>query len=191
MERIMNTYYKILVSSYGLSTFSEGILLPIYAVYVQKIGGNILEASGAVATFFILQGITEIWIHKQKWSHSHRPQLMIWGWLLWLIGILVYLLVNSVPVLFIAQILTGLGNAIADPAFDAELAEMTDKDISEYEYSVFEGMQDIFQGVAAILGGLIATAFGFGTLIFLMVGTATLSFLLVLHYLHFNRRKIL
>lgn len=186
----MNAYYKILVFSYGLSTFSEGILLPIYAVYVQKIGGDILDASGAVATFFILQGITEVWIHKRKWRHSHRMQLMIWGWLLWLIGILTYLLVNSVPILFVAQVLTGLGNAIANPAFDAELAEKTDKNISEFEYSVFEGLQDIFQGLSAILGGLVATTFGFGALIFLMAGTATLSFLLILHYQRFNRATV-
>jgi hypothetical protein len=95
----------MLVSAYGLSTFSEGILIPIYAIFVQRIGGGILEASGAVAVYFILQGLTEIWIHKLQWSNRHRMYLMIFGWFLWLVGILSYLLVNSVLMLFVAQIL--------------------------------------------------------------------------------------
>lgn len=185
----MNLYYKLLVSAYGLSTFSEGILLPIYAIFVQRVGGDILDAAGAVATYFILQGIVEIMIHKTKWSQQRRMQLMIWGWLVWLFGIGSYLLINSIPMLFVAQILTALGNAIANPAFDAELAEKTDKEISTYEYSVYEGLQDIFQGIVAILGGLVATALGFQTLIIMMIATATGSFLLILHYLRFKKAR--
>lgn len=186
----MNIYYKILVASYSLSTFSEGILLPIYAIFVQKIGGGILDAAGAVATYFILQGVVEILIHKTKWSQRRRMQLMTWGWLLWLLGIGSYLLISSVPMLFLAQILTALGNAVANPAFDAELAEKTDKSISSYEYSVYEGLQDIFQGIAAILGGLVATQFGFHSLIITMIVTATISFLLIVHYTRFKRKTI-
>lgn len=178
----MNTYYKILVSSYSISTFSEGILLPIYAIFVQKVGGGALEAAGAVATYLILQGVIEIFIHKTDWSKSHRMFLMVGGWLLWLIGIASYLLVFSVPMLFLSQVLTGLGNALANPAFDAELAEHTDKGITEYEYSIFEGMQDIFQGIAALVGGLIVTQLGFSTLIYVMIFTASLSFFLILQY---------
>lgn len=185
----MNSYYKLLVSAYGLSTFSEGILLPIYAIFVQRIGGDILDATGAVAVYCILQGLMEIWIHKRKWSHKYRMHLMVVGWFLWLLGIATYLAISSVPMLFVAQILTGIGNAVANPAFDAELSEKTDKSISEYEYSVFEGLQDIFQGIAALLGGIIVTLYGFRSLLFLMVATATLSFLLIIHYMRLKKRQ--
>ncbi|MBI4993896.1 MFS transporter [Candidatus Wolfebacteria bacterium] len=178
----MNTYYKILVSAYGLSTFSEGILLPIYAIFVQKVGGDILDAASAVAVYFFIQGGTEIWLHKQNWSYKYRMHLMTGGWLVWLLGIGTYFIIESINTLLLAQILTGLGNAIANPAFDAEFAEKTDKNISEYEYSVFEGLQDISQGIAAVLGGIIATTYGFKTLIFLMIITATISFMLILNY---------
>lgn len=184
----INIYYKILVLAYGFSTFSEGILLPIYAIFVQKVGGDILDAAGAIAVYFILQGVFEILIHRTSWSQRQRKTLMVVGWLLWLVGIGSYLLIHSVAMLFIAQTLTGLGNAVANPAFDAELAEKTDKKISSYEYSVFEGLQDIFQGIAAILGGLVATTFGFTSLLVLMVISASVSFMLIIHYLYCHKK---
>lgn len=178
----MNWYYRMLVSAWGLSSVSEGVLLPIYALYVQQIGGTILDAAGAVAAYFVLQGVVEILVHRSAWSHRHRMVLMIGGWAVWLLGISTYLWVASVPMLFVAQILTGLGNAIANPAFDAELAQKADKKIIEYEYSVFEGLQDIAQGFAALLGGLVAYTFGFTVLIAVMIGTASISFALILLY---------
>jgi hypothetical protein len=172
--------YRILVAAYSLSTFSEGILMPIYAVFVQKIGGGILDAAGAVATFFIVMGIAELFIFRRKFSHTHRLHLMVGGWIVWLVGIATYLFIASVPVLFLAQILTALGNAIADPAFDAELAERADSRIRESEYGTFEASKDIFQGIAALVGGLVVFAFGFHILVILMVLTATVSFMLIL-----------
>jgi MFS transporter len=174
-----NHYYRILVAAYSLSTFSEGILMPIYAVFVQKVGGGILDAAGAVATFFIVMGIAEWFIFRRKFSHTHRLHLMVGGWIVWLLGIFMYLIIRSVPILFLAQILTALGNAIADPAFDAELAERTDVSIKEYEYGTFEASKDIFQGIAALIGGLVVFAFGFHILVILMVISATVSFFLI------------
>ena len=174
-----NHYYRILVLAYSLSTFSEGILMPIYAIFVQKVGGGILDAAGAVAVFFIVMGLAELFIFKQKFSHKYRLHLMAGGWLVWLCGIFMYLIIHNIAILFIAQILTALGNAIADPAFDAELAARTDDGIQEYEWGAFESSKDIFQGVAALVGGLVVTAFGFRTLVVLMVISATISFFLI------------
>ena len=175
-----NHYYRILVAAYSLSTCSEGILMPIYAVFVQKIGGGILDAAGAVATFYIVMGLAELVIFKQKFSHKYRLHLMVGGWIVWLIGIFTYLFIRSVPILFVAQVLTALGNAIADPAFDAELSERTDEGIQEYEWGAFEASKDIFQGIAAIVGGLVVFAFGFNILVIAMVISATVSFSLIL-----------
>ena len=186
----MNLYYKILTASYGVSTFTEGIMLPIYAVFVEKVGGSLLDASGAVAAFYITQAIVEIWLHRQKWSHRYRMHLMIAGWLVWLLGILSYLHIDSVSMLFLAQVLTGIGNAVADPAFDAELSEHTDRGKKEFEYAAFEGIKDLFSAIAAILGGLVATQFGFNVLIAVMVVTGSVSFMLALDYVRIKKREI-
>lgn len=178
MEKV-NRSYRILVAAYSLSTFSEGILMPIYAVFVQKVGGGILDAAGAVATFFLVMGVAELFIFRQKFSHRYRLHLMVGGWIIWLVGIMTYLVIHSIPILFLAQVLTALGNAIADPAFDAELADRTAYQLRENEYGTFEASKDIFQGIAALVGGIVVSAFGFRILVILMVITATISFMLI------------
>jgi hypothetical protein len=179
--------YRILVSGYAISTFAEGILMPIYAVFVQKIGGDILEASGAIAIFLIVNGLATFVIHRMSWSQKHRRVLMVWGWLLWVVGIGSYFAVSSTATLFMTQVLVALGNAIADPAFDAELDDNIDTRLKSYEWGVFGAVQDILNGVAAIIGGIIATVFGFKVLILCMVIAATVSFFMILYYVRVRK----
>ncbi|MEK7570046.1 MAG: MFS transporter [Patescibacteria group bacterium] len=183
-----NRLFRVLVSSYALSTFSEGIILPIYAVFVQQIGGDILEASGAIAIFLVVSGVTTIFIHRTRWSQTHRMQLLVYGWLLWVVGVAFYFFISNTLTLFVAQVIVALGNAIANPAFDAELDDHTDKKIKSYEWGIFEALQDIFAGVAAIVGGVVAATFGFKALISFMVVFATISFLGILYYVRVKKR---
>jgi hypothetical protein len=85
--------------------------------------------------------------------------------------------------LFLSQVLTAIGNAIADPIFDQELADHTDKDLEEYEWGFFEGSKAFIDGIAAIIGAGVAAYFGFRSLIYAMIVTATLSFVLILVYI--------
>jgi len=139
----INPLYKFLITSYSLSTFSEGILMPIYAVFVQKIGGDILDASGAIAVFFITEGVFTILIHRFKWSDKHRTFLLVSGWIVWLLGVFSYLFVSNMLILFAAQVLMALGNATADPVFYRELSDNTDKRNKEFEWGFFEGVKVI------------------------------------------------
>ncbi len=162
--------------------------MPIYAIFVQGIGGDILDASGAIAIFLIVSGVVTILVHRTKWSQEHRTRLMIYGWLIWVLGIAGYFLVSSTATLFIAQVFIALGNAIANPAFDAELDDHTDEKIKSFEWGLFEALQDILGGVAAIVGGLVAAFLGFKTLIVVMIVAATLSFVGILHYVRARDR---
>jgi hypothetical protein len=184
----INPLYKFLISSYSLSTFSEGILMPIYAVFVQKIGGDILDASGAIAIFFITEGIFTMLIHRFKWSNDHRTFLLVSGWVIWLLGIISYLFVANMLTLFLAQVLMALGNATADPIFYRELSENTDRRSKGFEWGFFEGIKVILDGVAALIGGVVATFWGFHFLILTMIGTATLSLVAILVYLYKKSR---
>lgn len=178
----VNRFYKILILSYSASVFAEGVLLPIYAIFVQKIGGTILDASGAMAVFLVTQGVFTIVAHRLRWINRNRISVLISGWLIWVCGIAMYLIVSSVPVLFLTQIFVALGNALADPIFDQELANHTDKKSQEFEWGFFEGSRDVVQGFAAIAGGVVASFLGFRALIYTMVLFATVSLLLILTY---------
>lgn len=184
----INPLYRILILSYSASVFAEGVLLPIYAVFVQGIGGDILDASGAMATFLISQGLFTIIAHRLPWINRNRIPVMIGGWIIWVGGIAMYLIASTVPVLFITQIFIALGNALADPIFDTELANHTDRTSQEFEWGFFEGSRDIVQGLAAIFGGIIAAVFGFRVLIYTMILFATISLVYILSYVSKTRK---
>lgn len=163
--------------------------MPIYAIFVQGIGGDILEASGAIAIFLLVSGLTTIAVHRSAWSEKHRSKLLVYGWLLWVIGIGGYFFIFNIYTLFIVQVIVALGNAIADPAFSAELDDNISKNKKSYSWGIFQGTQDIANSIAAVVGGLIASLFGFRVLIIFMFLSATLSFFIILYYVKIKNRN--
>ncbi len=187
IARSINFFYRLLVSSYIISTFSEGIILPVYAIFVEKIGGDALSAGTAMGVFLITQGVFTIFVHKISWSKAQQLRLLVFGWFIWTIGIASYLIISNVWMLFVTQILTASGNAIADPIFEEELADHTDQRSEEFEWGFFEGSKDVVSGLAAIVGGVIVGLYNFSLLIYLMIFTASISFILSLYY---YRRRV-
>ena len=182
MKNKINSLYKLLLSAYSVSIFSEWVLLPIYAVFVQKIGWDILDASWAMAVFLISQWIFTIIIQRLKRTYKHHITMMIVGRAIRLMGIALYFIVSSTRMLFITQILVAMGNAIADPIFDKELSEHTDQNNKLFERGLREGMQDIINGIAAIVWGIIVVVLWFKALIVFMTLTGTISLIIILVY---------
>ena len=189
MKNKINSLYTLLLSAYGISSFSEGVLLPIYAVFVQNIWGDILDASGAMAVFLVSQWIFTIIIQRLKRTYKHHTMMLVVGWAIWLLWIVMYLAVSSTTMLFMTQILVAIGNAIANPIFDKELSEHTDQNNKLFERWLREGMQDIVGGLAAIIGWLIVSFRGFQWLIGFMIATATISLGMILIYVRKGKTK--
>jgi len=173
--------YQIILWAYGLSMFSDGILVPIYAFFVQKVGGGILETAGAVSAFSIVAGITTILITRKPWNAQHKLRFLWVGWLIWLLGVISYLFIYDVQTLFAAAVLTGFGSALSNPALDAEFSEATSAD-SFAGWGSFEGINSIVSGIAALSGGVVVVRFGFDTLIYCMIVTATASLAVLVYY---------
>jgi MFS family permease len=178
------TLSRILLLAYLISTFSEGVILPVYAVFVQKIGGDILDAGLALGIFMIGQGLFTFLIHNmKKRTYNQRINLMVIGWFIWLIGIFLYMAVSNKWMLFLTELMLALGNATADPIYEEEFASAAKKKTSEEkEWGLFEGSISFVNGISAIIGGVIASLFGFNILIYSMIITATIAFVLVLYY---------
>lgn len=182
---IQKKFIYLITFAYAFSTFAQGILVPIYAFFVQKMGGGLLETSWAIALYSIITGTGTILIHKTKWAHKNRRFCLWGGWFLWLLSIGVYFIMKNILMLYISQILNGIGDALSVPAFDAEFSDKVSKDLSG-GWAFFEGTISIFQGIAAILGGFIATWYGFDVLIYCVMGFAALSFSMIAYYSYNN-----
>ena len=182
-------FVYLLTFAYAISTFASGILVPIYAFYVQKIGGGILETSWAFGLYSILYGLGTMMIHKMQWTHKYRMHLLWIGWLMWLLSISIYFMVSTLTVLYVSQVIGALGDAIYEPVFDGEFSRQVAADPSS-GWAFFNGTTSIFSGIASLLGGVIATVFGFEALLFCVLAVGSISFFLIVYYSRQNGYKV-
>lgn len=174
--------YTLLLMSYSFSSFSGGILGPIYAYFVLKVGGGILETAGAMAAFSIAGGITTFIVTRLNSSQRFNLWLLGIGWFFWVLSVTSYGFIDSVPKLLLAEILSGLGSAFSSPVFDAEFSEESSHNLL-IGWGNFEAITSIITGIAALVGGSIAYYFGFKALIHLMIVTAICSFAILLCFI--------
>ncbi len=174
----LNRSLRILITLSVLMNFVIGMFSPFYAIFVQKIGGDIAYAGITWAVFEIVCGVLTLFF--TRWSLRVREQelLLALGYVIRAVVFLSYAFMTSMMQLILTQVLWGIAAAIGVPAFDAVFAAHTSHDSSIAEWGGLEGVTSIAVGVAALIGGFAIKALGF-TVIF--YGMAGISFLLALY----------
>ncbi len=119
MKRFLNRPLRILLITDTLVLISAAMIVPIYAVYVAKIGGDILDAGMAAGVFASVAGITVIIAGKAADRSKRQAKIVGWGYMLNGLGFLLYMFVGSIWQLLAVQVLVGLSQACITPAFDA------------------------------------------------------------------------
>lgn len=157
----MQKELKILLLSSALFMLAGGLFGPIYAIFVEEIGGDILTAGTAYSVFAIAAGILIFFISRWEDHVKHQEKLVIAGYFLSCLGFLGYLLINQTWHLFLVQIVFGLGEAIGTPAYDGLYSKHLDKGKFVSEWGLWESMAYIITGIAAAIGGVLASIYGF------------------------------
>ncbi len=165
----MRKKLKVLLFSSALFMLAGGLFGPIYAIFVEDIGGDILTAGGAYGAFAIAAGILIYFISKWEDHVKHQEKLIIAGYVFSIIGFAGYLFVQKPWHLFIVQIIFGLGEAIGTPAYDGLYSKNLDKGKYISEWGIWESMDYIIAGVSAITGGFLASIYGFKSLFIIML----------------------
>src|SRR5690606_35329551 len=99
--------------------FGEGMLGPLFAVFSERVGGDILDISTAWAAYLIVSGVLTIvvgWIADRT---KATAKIMIVGYFLNAAFTFAYLLVDSHAKLLIVQAGLGVASALATPTWDA------------------------------------------------------------------------
>lgn len=176
----MKNTLKILLWSSVFLNLSAGLFGPIYAVFVEQIGGDLLTAGGAYASFSIALGVLVYFLGKWEDKIKHQENLIIWGRLLTVIGTAGYLLIKAPIHLFAVQITLGIAQALTIPAFDSLYSKNLQKGRFASQWGSWEAMTSIVIGIAAIVGGLIAKEFGFKPLFIIMTIIALIALIISL-----------
>ena len=174
-----NRALRILLITNALILIANYMLGPIYAIFVEDIGGNLLDASFAGGAFALSPGIPSL-LSGSLSDKVKRPELVVvFGYILIGIGYTLYIFVSSIWFLLVCQVIIGLGEAIYSPAFDAVYSNHLTENKMGREWGAWESMNYFSAAVGAFVGGLIAVNFGFDTLFIIMATLCLLSALYI------------
>ncbi len=169
MRRFLNRPLRILLVNDTLVLIAGSMIVPIYAVYVDKIGGDILDAGLAAGVFAMVAGFTAIVSGAMGDRIKHLGRIVGLGYLLSGTGFLLYMFVNSVWQLLAVQVLIGLAQASATPAFDALYTKhIGTKKRASSRWSMWEAGNYFAIAIGSASGAAIVKLAGFNALFLLM-----------------------
>jgi MFS family permease len=169
MKRLFNKAIRILLVTNGFILIAGAMLGPIYALFVEEIGGDLLDASYAFGVFALVAGLTTLISGKYADKLKENELIVVLGYGIMGIGFFGYTLVNSIWALLVIQVIIGLGEAIYAPAFDSIYSKHLDGHKSGREWGAWEAINYLTTAFGAVVGGLLVTFFGFNV-IFVTMG---------------------
>ena len=174
----MNKTIRMLLLTDSCFIFAAGLFGPIYAIFVENIGGDLLDAGWAWGAFMFAAGAVVFVLSRWENRFKHYEQLIIGGYALRSLAKFGYLFVSNPVSLVVVQVVLGLGEAFTLPAYDALFTRSIDKGQEALQWGDWEAMDYIVTALSAIIGGAIATVFGFKILFVLMFGVSLVGLML-------------
>lgn len=183
----LNKPLRILLATSSLILLAGATLGPIYALFVEEIGGSLLDASFAGGVFAVAAGITTLLSGRFVDKVTQQELIVVAGYAAMGVGYLLYIFVGSIWSLLLIQVVIGFGEAIYSPAFDALYSKHLDAHKEGLEWGSWESMYYFTTAAGALLGGLIVNQFGFRLLFLIM---SALSFLSAVYIYRLPRREL-
>ena len=150
--------------------FGEGLLGPLIAIFAQRIGGDILTISWALALYLLIAGVAKILVGKFSDGPQQKELIMMVGYALNAICTFGYLFVRTPNELFMVQIGLGIATALATPTWSALYALHQSKKAAGRTWGLAGGEANIAGALAILVGGYIVQNYSF-TILFLLMGT--------------------
>jgi MFS family permease len=163
----MSNGYKILLSASILANFGDNLIGPFYAVFVEKIGGSLLDMGFTVTVFGICTGLLMIIVGKLS-DKLNKELITVFGYGFFALGSLLYLIISSPWQLFVLQIIFAIGTACLSAHLTALFAKYVQKEKEGEQWGLEKGGSFIAVGIASFIGTLIVNQWGFEFLFFTM-----------------------
>lgn len=168
----MNRGYKILLATTFIANFADNLIGPFYSIFVQKIGGGILEIGYSVTIYSITAGILVILVGKVS-DRINKKWITVLGLFLEAVGNFSYLFVSHPYQLFIVQIIFAVAGACMAAPYTALFARFIQKEKEGFQWALNGGGVRIIVGLSVLTGTYIVHYSGFRTL-FLVMGSLSL-----------------
>jgi len=166
-----NTALKVLFVSNAIYIFAALLLGPLYAVYVQRIGGGVLLVSISTAVFYISS--TLFLLFMARWGDRVREKelMLVISYIIRGLCFLCYIFIENALFLILVQVAFGLAESLGTPTFGVLFSKHIDKKEEVMEFSDWALVSNLVMALGTILGGFVVSSLGFN---FLFVSIATL-----------------
>ncbi len=159
---------RLLLKLSFLTTFAESMLVPMYAAFTEKVGGSILDAGIAFASFSIATGVVVALLGTRPFFQLHIKTFLALGFFVSAACDISYVFVENRWQLFGAQVFAGLATGLIEPAWDSLFTDDIEHSSAKH-WSIWAGGTHLIAGVAALIGGVIVSSFSF-TALFVTMG---------------------
>lgn len=159
----------MLLTASLLALFPTGLLLPVYAVFVKNVGGDVLDAGIAYGLFSITAGVFVFFVAKMSLFKYQLRRMVVIGYTLLALGELSYFFITTPSQLFMAQIVVGIAAGILDPSWDSLYSMSKSESEALHSWSLWSSGQRIVTGFGAIVGTVVIGYYSFSVLFSLML----------------------
>lgn len=156
-----------------------GLIEPLFAVFVIKnIEGATLVSIGFLATiYWVVKGVIQIPVSlflDKTGGEKDDFYALIFGLMITGIGAFSLILASTMEHIYLIQLIKAIGFALYIPAWSAIFSRHLDKAHTAFDWAFSSSSVSLGIGLAGLIGGSIASVFGFDIL-FLIVGLMALA----------------
>lgn len=172
---------------------SFGLIEPILAIFFKEdlVGGTIFTAGLASTAFLLVKACIQLPFSRRvdHLSYSTRVRWLILGTFLISIVPFIYILADNISIVFIAQIISGIGSGLAYPVWLGLWSTHLDRREESFEWSLYSTLTGIGTAITAAIGAALAQFAGFN-FTFLFVGLVSILGCFMLFGLERKRNKL-
>ncbi len=176
----LNGSLRILLIVSGLFTFAFGMFSPIYAIFVESIGEDLVAAANAWAVFSLTAGLLTFVVGKWENEIKETELGIVYSQFILGFAYILYYLTDGILMLYLAQACLGAGMAFFWPAFHSTYGKHTDRKEAAWQWSLYDGLAYLLPAIAAVVGGWTVEHYGFGLIFMVMAGISFFCGLFIL-----------
>jgi MFS family permease len=178
----MNKSLKLLLAVNSIFVFAGNLLGPLYAVFIEGLGGSIAVVSGTWSVMLLTTTLVNFVLIRYGDKIREHEYFLMAGFFLRAITWVGFIFAGNIASIIILQIILGLGEAVGSTGFDAIMAEHLDKSSHIRDYAVWKTISNLLAAVATLIGGFVVTSYGFSPMFVFMavvaIGCAIFTYLL-------------
>lgn len=164
----MNSYLKKIFIINSVFIFADSLFVPLYALFVIRIGGGVELAGILFGLKFAVTAIVEFFVIKLRDKHKLDEFLLKINFLIRGSAWLMLFFMPEIPILVLTQVIIGISEAVGSPAVNALISENLDDKKHLREWGISQLTSYIPQAIAGTLSGFIIAFWGFQALFLIM-----------------------